>query len=175
MNRLFGKKIAKNGAVLLPAAEHACGRVVRRENADGASARKENADGSVRRVGAAGNFTNGERAGGGFMRAESAACVRRPCTQSAAAESAAVRCRGVRELREQTAEYAATVAFLLARAKREESRSARSASQTSISCGAANARRQKTAADALEEGFARLSALAGLNVAERAAARFATV
>ena len=68
MNRLFGKKIAKNGAVLLPAAEHACGRVVRRENADGASARKENADGSVRRVGAAGNFTNGERAGGNFMR-----------------------------------------------------------------------------------------------------------
>lgn len=174
MNRLFGKKIAKNGAVLLPAAEHACGRVVRRENADGASARKENADGSVRRVGAAGNFTNGERAGGNFMRAESAACVRRPCTQSAAA-CTAVRCRGVRELQEQTAEYAATVAFLLARAEREESRSACSASQTSISCGAANARRQKTAADALEEGFARLSALAGLNVAERAAARFSTV
>ena len=171
MNRLFGKKIAKNGAVLLPAAEHACGRVVRR---DGNAARKENADGSVRRIGAAGSFTNGERAGGNFMRAESAACVRRPCTQSAAA-CTAVRCRGVRELREQTAEYAATVAFLLARAKREESRSARSASQTSISCGAANARRQKTAADALEEGFARLSALAGLNVAERAAARFAAV
>ena len=171
MNRLFGKKIATNGAVLLPAAEYACGRVVRRENADGASARKENADGSVRRVGAAGNFANRERAGGNFMRAESAACVRRPCTQSAAVDTA-VRCRGVRELQEQTAEYAATVAFLLARAKREESRSA---SQTSISCGAANARRQKTAADALEEGFARLSALAGLNVAERAAARFATV
>lgn len=173
MNRLFGKKIAKNGAVLLPAAEHACGRAVRRENADGASARKENADGSVRRVGAAGNFTNGERAGGNFMRGESAAFVRRPCTQFAA--GTAVDCRSVRELQEQTAEYAATVAFLLARAKREESRSARSASQTSISCGAANARRQKTAADALEEGFARLSALAGLNVAERAAARFATV
>ena len=156
------------------AQENADGASARRENADGASARKENADGSVRRVGAAGNFTNGERAGGGFMRAESAACVRRPCTQSAAADTA-VRCRGVRELREQTAEYAVTVAFLLARAEREESRSARFAEQVFISCGAANARRQKTAADALEEGFARLSALAGLNVAERAAARFATV